>query len=282
MRPNELFGLTTEMWGTKLSSESPPGDTYGTQRQSFWICGIVARPANTTPKTSAIQPRNPVIQQAPHQYHSMSHQVTQSPSRLQGFSASASGHGARPHEPVAGRSSLSGYQNAPVHPSFGPTPTSTSYPTHTASQHSTHISLGSGPISPLHRNGTNSPSAPPRGSISGYVASQQPVNNAPSARADYPSNNNHVSSAMAHGTTHVPSHRYMVPTSQPSATPPMHHTSSRPILPPPPNLAHHYRDEPRNLASSTQSHYPSPAQPQNGLPPMRHHAFANAPEPAPR
>lgn len=281
MRPNELFGLTTEMWGTKLSSESPPGDIYGTQRQSFWICGIVARPANTTPKTSAIQPRNPVGQQASHQYPPMAHQSAQSSSRLQGFSASAVGHSARPQDPNAGRQSLSGYQNAPVHPAYGATPTTSSYPTNAASRHSMHISLGSGPMAPLHRNGTNPPSAPARGSISGYVASQQPVNNAPSTRAEYPSTNNHVPSTMSHGTTHVPSHRYMIPSSQPSATPPVHHSSSRPILPPPPNLASH-QDGPSNLASSTQFHYPSHAQSQNGLPPMRHHAFANVPEPAPR
>ena len=63
MRPNELFALTTEMWGTRLAAESPPTDVNGMQRHSFWICGIVERPPKTTFKTHAIQPRNPLLQQ---------------------------------------------------------------------------------------------------------------------------------------------------------------------------------------------------------------------------
>ncbi|KAJ9104660.1 hypothetical protein QFC21_002158 [Naganishia friedmannii] len=57
MRPNELFGLTTEIWGTKLSAEeAPPGADGVPARQTFWICGIV-------PKQSRVQPSLPPVQQ---------------------------------------------------------------------------------------------------------------------------------------------------------------------------------------------------------------------------
>jgi hypothetical protein len=248
-----------------LSSESSPGDIYGTQRQSFWICGIVARPANTTPKTSAIHPRNPLIQQTQHSYH-MPQQAAQSSSRLQGFSPSTH-YPARPHEPAAAYPSLPGYRSAPVH-SFGPAPTSGSYATHTASRPSTHIPLESAPVSHGHRNGTDQPVPASRNSLSGYVATQQSPRNSNPARADYPPTQNQVPSATTHATTHAPSHRYMVPASQPSMIPPQY-TPSRPVLPPPPDMPQHYRDHSATLAPSAKSHYPSPSRPQNGLPPLR-------------
>lgn len=286
MRPNELFGLTTEMWGTKLSSESQPGDIYGTQRQSFWICGIVKRPANTTPKTSAIQPRNPLIQQTQQTYHHMPHQAAQpSSSRLQGFSPSTH-HPARP-APVASYPPIQEYHGTPTQPSLGPAPTSASYPVHAAFGLSKYVPPGSGPVPHGHGNGTTLPTPPQRTSISGYVAPRQPLNIDIPARSDPVGASPHVSSTKTHGPTQATSHRYMVSSSQPLMSSP-HHSSSRPILPPPPAFSHHPYEQPPNLAPSIQSHQTSPAHLQNGHLPARDQpaggsgASATMPETAPR
>lgn len=268
MRPNELFGLTTEMWGTRLSADAPAGDTNGPQRQSFWICGIVARQRNTAPKTSAIQPRNPLIQQSSQQHGPTSHQVAPTSSRVQGFSAPSLNQSSRLLETVASRPRPMGYQNAPMYSSARSIPYSGNYASQAAPQPSMHVSLGSRPISPQQRNGPN-PHVAPRNSISGYVASAPLVPNGTPARADQPHTSTHAPATQSHGTTILPSYRYMLPGAQPSSMPFTGHTTTRPVLPPPPDLAARHRDELSNAATSPKSPHTSRAYPQNGLPPLR-------------
>lgn len=222
MRPNELFALTTEMWGTRLSAESPPADANGTQRHSFWICGIVARP-KTTLKPNAIQPRNPLMQQAYPQDRQTSHHAApphpggQAFLRPQPQSASARLYERGPAPQVSsGHSSARSYAHIAQ-----PSSSQTHYTSSTA-----YNPAASGSVSDQRTTGTSHTTAP-RDSLTSYGSSRM------SGSSTYITHAPPLSHAAipdhARGVSYPQSQHYHMPTAAPSMPAP----SSMRHMPPP-------------------------------------------------
>jgi hypothetical protein len=219
MRPNELFALTTEMWGTRLSAESPPPDANGTQRHSFWICGIVARPPKTTQKTHTIQPRNPLMQQAisqdrhTAQFAQPSYPGGPSFSRAQPQSASERSYERAPASQISTSSARSYPPIAQYSSPQAPYTSSTTY----------------APVAPTvdQRNIGTLPATSPRHGLSGYEASGRPSPSESSSHtAPVPAPYHTSIPNHAQGSSYPPTQRYSAPSFE----------STRPILPPPPSL----------------------------------------------
>jgi hypothetical protein len=219
MRPNELFALTTEMWGTRLSAESPPPDANGTQRHSFWICGIVARPPKTTQKTHTIQPRNPLMQQAisqdrhTAQFAQPSYPGGQSFSRAQPQSASTQSYERAPAPQISTSSARSYPPVAQYSSHHAPYTSSTAYT----------------PVAPAvdQRDIRTIPTTSSRHALNGYEASGRPSTSGDSSHtAPAPASHHTSIPNHAQGGSYSQSQRYSAPTFE----------STRPVLPPPPSL----------------------------------------------